>query len=89
MLTAHHPLAFAGHDGIETRFVLARYPAKDAHALQELIKAFQTDLPTPRKGKFRLRKKVMNALKKPLEAGALRGTLARLGITRVVEAPVE
>jgi hypothetical protein len=74
-------------DGIETRFVLARCPAKEAHALQELIRAFQTDFPIPHKRKGRLRKKVMKTLAAPVEPGAIRRTLARLGINRLEETP--
>lgn len=87
MITSHHNLASIGHDdSIETRFVLARCPAKEAHALQELIRAFQTDFPAPNKRK-RLRKKIVKTLAAPVEAGAIRRTLARLGITRLVETP--
>jgi hypothetical protein len=85
MITSH-PLITAANDGcIETRFVLARCKAKEAHALQELIRAFQTDFPVPHKG--RLRKKVLQTLDAPVEPGAIRRTLARLGITRLEETP--
>jgi len=88
MITSHHPLASFGNDGcIETRFVLARCPAREAHALQELIRAFQTDFPAPLKRKRGLRKKVLKTLAAPVESGALRRTLARLGITRLEETP--
>jgi hypothetical protein len=88
MITSHAPLAFAGNDGcIETRFVLARCPAKEAHAMQELIKAFQSDFPVPHRRKGRLRKKMLQALSAPTEPGAIRRTLHRLGIHRVVEEP--
>ena len=87
MITSH-PLISAANDGcIETRFVLARCKAKEAHALQELIRAFQTDFPVPHKRKSRLRKKVMQTLAAPEEPGAIRRTLARLGITRLEETP--
>jgi hypothetical protein len=87
MITSH-PLINAANDGcIETRFVLARCKAKEAHALQELIRAFQTDFPVPHKRKGRLRKKVLKTLSTPDEPGAIRRTLARLGITRLEETP--
>ncbi len=87
MITSH-PLMHAANDGcIETRFVLARCPARDAHALQELIRAFQTDFPAPHKRKNRLSKRVMKALTAPMKPGALRSTLAKLGITRLEETP--
>jgi hypothetical protein len=80
--------AAPGHDDcIETRFVLARCPAKEAHALQELIRAFQTDFPAPNKRKRHLRKKVLKTLAAPVRPDAIRRTLARLGITRLVETP--
>jgi hypothetical protein len=83
-----HSLITATNDGcIETRFVLARCKAKEAHALQELIRAFQTDFPIPHKRKGRLRKNVLKALAAPDEPGAIRRTLARLGITRLEETP--
>jgi hypothetical protein len=83
-----HPLMTAANDGcIETRFVLARCKAKEAHALQELIRAFQTDFPVLHKRKGRLRKKVLQTLDAPAEPGAIRRTLARLGITRLEEIP--
>lgn len=86
--TPHHPPASLGNDGcIETRFVLARCPAQKAHALQELIRAFQTDFPAPHKRKRGLRKKVLRTLAAPVEAGSIRRTLARLGITRLEETP--
>jgi hypothetical protein len=87
MITSHTLLAGANDGCIETRFVLARCKTKQAHALQELIRAFQTDFPVPHKRKGRLRKKVIQTLQAPDEPGAIRRTLARLGITRLEETP--
>lgn len=87
MITSHPFISAPDEGGIETRFVLARCKVKDAHALQELIRAFQTDFPVPRKRKGHLRKKVIKTLEAPEESGAIRRTLARLGITRLEETP--
>lgn len=83
-----HSLITADNDGcIETRFVLARCPAREARALKDLIRAFQTDFPVPHKRKHRLSKKVLKAVTAPMQPGALRKTLAKLGITRLEETP--
>jgi hypothetical protein len=74
---------------IETRFVLARCPAGKAHALNELIQAFQTDIDVPAapKRRQRLSKKMLKAMTAPLQGDGLRHTLAKLGITRLEETP--
>jgi hypothetical protein len=87
MITSHNLLNSANDHCIETRFVLARCPATKAHALQELIRAFQTDFPLPNKRKHRLSKKVLKALTAPMKGDGLRKTLAKLGITRLEETP--
>jgi hypothetical protein len=87
MISSHPLISTAGQGTIETRFVLARCKVKDAHALQDLIRAFQTDFPVPHKRKGHLRKKVLKTLAAPVESGAIRRTLAKLGITRLEETP--
>jgi len=87
MITSH-PLLSSANDGcIETRFVLARCPAENAHALQELIQAFQTDFTVPRRRKSRTSKRILKVLTAPVKMDGLRKTLARLGITRLEETP--
>lgn len=87
MITSHTLMPAANDGCIETRFVLARCPAREAHALQELIRAFQTDFPVPHKRKHRLSKRVLKAITAPMKPGSLRATLAKLGITRLEETP--
>jgi hypothetical protein len=88
LMITSHPLLSAANDGcIETRFVLARCPAGKAHALQELIRAFQTDFPVPHKRRHRMSKKMIKTLTAPVKSDGLRATLARLGITRLEETP--
>lgn len=87
MITSHPFISAANDGGIETRFVLARCKVEEAHALQELIRTFQTDFPVPHKRKGHLRKKVLKTLAAPVESGAIRRTLAKLGITRLEETP--
>jgi len=88
MITSHNLMSAANDHCIETRFVLARCPASKAHALQELIRAFQTDFPAPHKRRHRLSKGVMKALTAPMKGDGLRKTLAKLGVTRLEETPV-
>jgi hypothetical protein len=87
MITSHNLMNATDGRCIETRFVLARCPAVKAHALQELIRAFQTDFPVPQKRKQRLSKKMLKAVTAPLKGDGLRKTLAKLGITRLEETP--
>ena len=87
MITSHTILHPADDRSIETRFVLARCPTGKAHALQELIRTFQTEFPAPPKRKHRLSKKVLQAVGAPMKGDSLRKTLARLGITRLEETP--
>ncbi len=67
--------------------MLARCPAGKAHALQELIRAFQTDFPVPSKRRHRLSKKMLKVITAPMKSDGLRNTLATLGITRLEETP--
>ncbi len=87
MITSHPILNAADARCIETRFVLARCPARKAHDLQDLIRAFQTDFPIPQKRKQRLSKKMLKAITAPMKGDGLRKTLAKLGITRLEETP--
>jgi hypothetical protein len=82
------PLLSTHRDAIETRFVLARCPASTARALQNLIRAFQTDFPLPHKRRSRLSKKTLKkTLSAPVKSDGIRKTLAKLGITRLEETP--
>jgi len=87
MITSHNLMSAANDGCIETRFVLARCPAREARALKNLIRAFQTDFPLPHKRRHRLSKRVMKAVAAPMKPGGLRSTLAKLGITRLEETP--
>lgn len=88
MLPSHNLMNAANERCIETRFVLARCPAGKAHALNELIQAFQTDSdPVTPKRRQRLSKKMLKAVTGPLQGDGLRNTLAKLGITRLEETP--
>jgi len=87
MISSHPLLSTANENTIETRFVLARCPTGKAHALQELIRAFQTDFPAPHKRRHRLSKKMLKAVTAPMKGDGLRKTLAKLGVTRLEETP--
>jgi hypothetical protein len=87
MISSHTLFPISNDPSIETRFVLARCPAGKAHALQELIRAFQTDFPAPTKRRHRLSKKMLKAVTAPMKSDGLRNTLATLGITRLEETP--
>jgi hypothetical protein len=87
MISSHTLFPAANDPSIETRFVLARCPAGKAHALQGLIRAFQTDFPLPNKRRPKLSKKMLKAVAAPMKPDGLRKTLATLGITRLEETP--